>query len=72
MNLKIEMLIDKCQKVTVTGKELPRLDMGTPVLYDKNSDSSKIKCPKWTKGNVKDRQNPMKYEILMDNARAVT
>ena len=52
---EIEMLVDKClQKNNDTGKELPKLDVGTPVLYDKNPDSSKIKCPQWCKGNVKD------------------
>ena len=69
---EIEMLIDKHQKVAVTRKELPKLDVGTPVLYDKNPDSSKIKHPKWAKGTVKDRQNPRKYEILTDNDRVVT
>ena len=55
---EIETLVDKCQKVTVTGKELTKLDVGTPVLYDKNPDSSKIKHPIWIKGTIKDRQNP--------------
>ena len=63
---EIEMLAGRYQKVTVTGKELPKLDVGTPVLYEKNLDSTKVKRPKWVKGTVKDRQNPRKYEILMD------
>ena len=50
------------------GKELPKLDVGTPVLYDKNPDSAKIKHPKWCKGTIKDRQNPCKYEILTDDS----
>ena len=33
---EIEMLADKCQKLTATGKELPKLYVETPVLYDKN------------------------------------
>ena len=69
---EIETLVDKHQKVTVTGKELPRLDVGTPVLYDKNPDSSKIKCPTWAKGTVKDRKNSRQYEILTDGDRIVT
>ena len=63
---EIEMLADKHQKLTATGKGLPKLDVGTPVLYDKNPDSSKIKYPTWAKGTVKNRENPRKYEILMD------
>ena len=50
----------------------PKNPVGTPVLYDKNLDSSKIKHPQWCKGTVKDRQNPRKYEILTDNDRIVT
>ena len=64
---EIEMLIDKHQKVTVTGKELPKLDVGTPVLYSKNPNSSKTKHPKWCKGTAKDGQNPknMRFELTM-------
>ena len=71
---KIETLVEKCQKskLTDTGKELPKLDVGTPILYDKNPDSTKIKYPQWCKCTVKDRQNPRKYEILTDNDRVVT
>ena len=69
---KIEMLAGRHQKVTATGKELPKLDVGTPVLYNKNPDSSKVKHPKWAKGTVKDRQNPPKNEILTDGDRVVT
>ena len=70
----IETLVDKRQKVTVTGKELPKLDVGTPVPYDKNPEFSKKKRPTWAKGTVKDRQrqNPRKYEILTDGDRVVT
>ena len=38
-----ETLVGKHQKVTGTGKELPKLDISTPVLYNKNTDSTKIK-----------------------------
>ena len=69
---EIETMAEKCQKVMVTGKELPKLDMGTPVLYDKNPDSSKIKWPTLAKGTVKNRENPRKYEILTDGDRVVT
>ena len=54
----IEKLIQKCEVKAKTGKELPKLDIGTPVLYDKNSDSTKVKRPKWCKGTIRDRQNP--------------
>ena len=69
---EIESLAEKHQKVTVTGKELPKLDVGTPVLYDKNFDSTKIKHPTWAKGTVKNGENPRKYEILTDGDRVVT
>ena len=31
----IEKLMHKCEVKAKTGKELPKLDIGTPVLYDK-------------------------------------
>ena len=64
----IEKLIQKCEIKAKAGKELPKLDTGTPVLYDKNPDSTNIKRPKWCKGTIKDRQNPHKYEILTDDS----
>ena len=64
----IEKLIQKCEVKAKTGKELPKLDVGTPVLYDKNPDSTKVKRPEWCKGTIKDRQNPHKYEILTDDS----
>ena len=39
----VEKLIQKHESKTQTGKELPKLDVGTPILYDKNPDSTKIK-----------------------------
>ena len=59
----VEKLIHKCElkAQSTSGKELPKLDVGTPVLYDKNPDSTKVKRPKWCKGTIKDRQNPCKY-----------
>ena len=56
------------QAQSTSGKELPKLDVGTPVLYDKNPDSTKVKRPKWCKGTNKDRQNPCKYLILNDDS----
>ena len=65
----MEKLIHKCELKAQkkSGKELPKLDMGTPVLYDKNPDSTKVKRPKWCKGTIKNRQDPQKYEILADD-----
>ena len=63
---EIESLADKYQKVTSRGKELPKLDVGTPILYDKNPDSSKNKHPKLAKGVIKNRENPWKYHIIVD------
>ena len=67
----IEKLIQKHEVKAKTGKELLKLDVGTPVLYDKNPDSTKIKRPKWCKGTIKNRQNPRKYEILTDDSDRV-
>ena len=67
----VEKLIQKSELKTQTGKELPKLDAGTPVLYDKNPHSTKVKRPKWHKGIIKDRQNPCKYEILTDDSNRV-
>ena len=64
----IEKLIQKHEVKAKTCKELPKLDVGTPVLHDKNPVSTNIKIPKWCKGTIKDRQNPCKYEILTDNS----
>ena len=53
---EIETLVDRQFKAkSVTGKELPTIPVGTHVLYDKNPNSSKVKCPQWCKGSVKDR-----------------
>ena len=66
----VEKLIHKCElkAQSTSGKELPKLDVGTPVLYNKNPDSTKVKRPKWCKGTIKDRQNPCKYSILTDDS----
>ena len=64
----VEKMIQKHELKPQTGKELPKLDVGTPVLYDKNPDSTKVKRPKWCKGTIKNRQNPCKYEILTDDS----
>lgn len=56
----------------ISGKELPKIPVGTPILYEKNPDSSKTKRPEWAKGRVSDRSNPRKYKILMDTDRVIT
>ena len=56
----------------VRGKKLSKIPVGTPILYEKNPDSSKVKHPNWCKGTLKDRKNPRSYEILKDNDRIVT
>ena len=50
---------------------MPKLDVGTPVLCDKNPDSTKVKRPKWCKGTIKNRQDPRKCEILTDDSDRV-
>ena len=69
----VEKLIQKCKlkAKSTSGKELPKLDVGTPVLHDKNPDSTKVKRPKWCKGTIKDRHNPHKYKILTDDSNCV-
>ena len=51
---EIESLAKKRMSKSTKGQELSRLPVGTPILYDSNPDSSKIKCPTWLKGTVKD------------------
>ena len=72
-NEPVEKLIHKCElkAKSTSGKELPKLDVGTPVLYDKNPDSTKVKRPKWCKGTIKNRQDPRKYEIPTDDSDRV-
>ena len=64
----VEKMIQKHELKPQTGKELPKLDIGTLVLYDKNPDGTKIKRPKWCKGTIKDSQNPCKYSVLTDDS----
>ena len=66
-------VVDKHQSTTSTGKELPKLDIGTKVLYEIYPDASKIKCPQWLQGTIKNRETPRRYHILADDSdRGVT
>ena len=56
----------------ITGSALPKIPVGTPILYDKNPDSMKIKHPIWGKGTVSDRLNGRKYQILTNSDRVIT
>ena len=69
---EIESLAKKRLSKGIKGQELSRLLVGTPILYDSNPDSTKIKRPTWLKGTVKDRINGRKYEILTDSDRLIT
>ena len=69
---EIESLAEKGMSKSPKGQELSRLPVGTPILYDSNPDSSKIKCPTWLKGTVKNRLGGRKYEILTDSDRVIT
>ena len=69
---EIEKMVEKRMSKPTTGVELPKIPVGTPILYDKNPDSTKIKCPNWGKGTVKDRLDGRKYEILTDSDRVIT
>ena len=65
---EVENLIQNHELKAQTGKELPKWDVGTPVLYDKNPDGAKTKRPNLQKGTVKSRQNSRKYKILTDDS----
>ena len=41
-------------------------------MYDKNPDSTKIKCTNWGKGTVSDRLNDRKCKVLTDSDRVIT
>ena len=67
-----ESLAEKRMSKSAKGQELSRLPVGTPILYDLNPDSTKVKSPTWLKVTVKDRLNGRKYEILTNNDRVIT
>ena len=68
---EIEKMSERQINLPRAGKELPKLPVGTRVLYEQNPDS-KLKHPKWSKGMVNDRSNPRKYKILMNGDRIIT
>ena len=72
VKLRLKVWPQKRLSKGIKGQELSRLPVGTPVLYDSNSDSTKIKSPTWLKGMVKDRLNGRKYEILTNGDRVIT
>ena len=63
----IEKLVQNRELVPVSGKELPKLDVGTKVLYEKNPDATKVKHPHWSIGIIKNKENPRKDHILDDD-----
>ena len=69
---EIEALADKRLSKSMKGQELSKIPVGTPILYELNPDSSKIKCPTWQKGTVKDWLGERKYQILTDSDRVIT
>ena len=74
--LEIEKLLESRAKLASShgekGKELPKIPVGTEILYEFNPNSDKNKRPKWCKGTVMDRLNPRKYQILTENDRVIT
>ena len=74
--MEIEKLSENRTKLASShgtkGKELPKIPVGTEILYEFNPDSDKNKRPKWCKGTVMDRLNPRKYQILTDSDRVIT
>ena len=69
---EIESLANKRMSKSMRGQELSKIPVGTPILYDVNLDSSKIKRLTWLKGTVKNRLGERKYEILTDSDRVIT
>ena len=69
---EIERLSEQHLSRPIKRKELPMIPVDTPILYEKNPDSSKTKCPKWSKDMISYRSNPRKYQIFMDRDRIVT
>ena len=65
---EVDDLINKQANLEKPGKELPKLDVGTPVLHEKIPDSTKIKHLQWSKGTIKNCENPRKYHILTDES----
>ena len=64
---EVEKLMEKRQNLSQTGKELAKIPVETKVLYEKNPDASKIKCPKWCKGTISNRSNPRKCQVSPEN-----
>ena len=59
-------------KYQTGSKDLVPLNLGSCVLYDKNSDRNS-KRPEWSKGTMKNTEEPgHKYTITKDNGMSVT
>ena len=69
---ELEKMTEKRASRPTFGKELPKLPVGTEVLYEQNPDLNKLKRPKWCKGIISNRSNPRKYTILNDRDRVIT
>ena len=65
-------MADKRLSKSMKGQELSKIPVGTPILYESNPDSSKIKRPTWQKGTVKDRLGERKYQILTNGDGVIT
>ena len=50
---EIEKISENRSELVSKGKELPKLPVGTEILYEFNPDSDKTKHPKWCKGTIK-------------------
>ena len=48
------------------GNELASIPVGSRVLYEKNPDSTKIKCSNWVKSTV------LKTNLMEENMRILT
>ena len=60
---EIEKLYEKHESLPQHGKELPSIPDGSRILYEKNPDSMKIKCPEWVKGTISDKLNKRNTEF---------
>ena len=60
----VEELVQNRELIPYTGKELPKLDVGTPILYDRNPDSSKIKHPQWSRSMIKKKRKSLQVSYI--------
>ena len=70
---KARLCNEDSTKYQTGSKALVRISIGSCILYDSNPDSSQAKRPEWSKGTIKNIEEPgRKYIITKDNGMNVT